>query len=65
MIANPYREKLDKLVSGEIKELKIDKNEFMGYRNAWYTHPEKEHIVGEALFNGGVIYRYQKDVEGL
>jgi hypothetical protein len=59
---DPYSEKFDLLVTGELGEIKVPKEEFLAYRKAWENHPQKDHIIGEAGFEGIVIYRYFKEV---
>jgi hypothetical protein len=59
---DPYTKKFDELVAGTIKELRIEKNEFMAYRLSWEKHPQKKHLIGEASFHGIVIYHYFEEV---
>lgn len=54
---NPYKEKIDLLVSGEITELIVEKEDFLLFREVWLTHPEKNNIIGEAGLCGKVVYR--------
>ena len=51
---NPYNEKIDLLISNEISELVIEKDEFLIFRNAWLNHSEKNNIKGEAGLGGKV-----------
>ena len=54
---NPYEEKIEQLVTGEITELIVEKEDFLLFREVWLTHPEKNNIIGEAGLSGKVIYR--------
>ena len=54
---NPYVEKIEALLNGEIKELVVEKENFFEFREVWLTHPEKKRLVGEAGLGGKVVYR--------
>lgn len=59
MTKEELRESLNQLIQGEVDTLMIEKNDFMTFREIWFSHEEKESIVGEALHNGKIIYRYR------
>lgn len=59
---NPFVEKLEKLISGEISEVKIQKEEMMGFLEAWWKRPERKRIVVGAAHGGNIIYGYVKDL---
>ena len=59
MTKEELRESLNQLIQGEIDTLMIEKNDFMTFREIWFSHEEKESFVGEALHNGKIIYRYR------
>lgn len=50
---------LKQLIQGNIDAVTIEKNDFMTFREIWINHEEKESIIGEALHNGNIIYRYR------
>jgi hypothetical protein len=49
------------LIKGDIDTMAIEKKDFMTFREIWINHEEKESIIGEALHNGNVIYRYRSN----
>ncbi|AEB29466.1 hypothetical protein CAR_c07720 [Carnobacterium sp. 17-4] len=51
--------KMDQLVQGQVDNITIEKNDFMTFREIWINHKKKEQIIGEALHNGNIIYRYR------
>lgn len=50
---------LDALISGEIEELTIHKEDFLIFRECWIKHPQKKAIVGYAKRGGDVEYHFQ------
>ncbi|WP_088005849.1 hypothetical protein [Indiicoccus explosivorum] len=54
------QEKLDKLASGELKSLAVEKEEFMAVRNELIGREDFKQFRGEAGHNGRVIYTYHK-----
>lgn len=52
-----YEEQINALVTGELEELVVEKENFFEFREAWLTHPEKNSLVGEAGLGGKVVYR--------
>lgn len=52
---------MDQLVQGQVDDIKIEKNDFMIFREIWINHEKKDQIIGEALHNGVVIYRYRSN----
>lgn len=54
-----YQQLLNELVNGELKELVIERDDFIAFRNIWQNHPEKDKIIGEARLGGSVIYTYK------
>lgn len=57
MSENPYVEKIEALLAGDITEIKIGKEDFFLFREVWIKHPQKNEIVGEASLGGNVVYR--------
>lgn len=57
---NPFKEKIEQLIAGEIGEIRIEKEEMMAFREIWKDHPERRRIIGEAGHEGKIIYRYLK-----
>lgn len=54
---NPYIEKIELLLKEEEKEILVEKQDFLLFREVWLNHPEKNRIVGEAGLGGKVVYR--------
>ena len=52
---------MDQLVQGQVDDIKIEKNDFMIFREIWINHEKKDQIIGEAMHNGVVIYRYRSN----
>ncbi|SDQ51547.1 hypothetical protein LHA31_03115 [Carnobacterium viridans] len=52
---------MDQLVQGQVDDIKIEKNDFMIFREIWINHEKKDQIIGEALHNGVIIYRYRSN----
>lgn len=52
---------MDQLVQGQVDDIKIEKNDFMVFREIWINHEKKDQIIGEAMHNGVVIYRYRSN----
>jgi len=59
MTREELQNELNQLIQGEIDTLTIEKNDFMTFREIWINHEKKEHIIGEALHNGKINYRYR------
>ncbi|MGX7025102.1 hypothetical protein [Vagococcus hydrophili] len=57
MEENKYTSEIEKLLTGEIEEINVEKEDFFLFRDVWVKHPEKDQIVGEAILGGRVIYR--------
>ncbi|MFT8902596.1 hypothetical protein [Liquorilactobacillus nagelii] len=53
-----YQELLDKLVAGEIDEIKIEPKEFMSFQVALMNFRQRKRIVGIAHQQGIVYYHY-------
>lgn len=51
---------ISSLLSGEIEEILITKEDFFTFRDVWIDHAEKNQIEGEASLGGRVIYRLIK-----
>ncbi|WP_035053685.1 hypothetical protein [Carnobacterium pleistocenium] len=54
---------LKQLLQGDTNAITIEKKDFMIFREIWINHEEKESIIGEALHNGNVIYRYSSNLK--
>ena len=59
MTKEELQNQLKELIQGTIDSLMIEKKDFMTFREIWINHEEKESIIGEALHNGNIIYRYR------
>lgn len=53
-----YEEKLNMLQNGDIKELVIEKNEFIAFRSILVLREDFKHFSGNAKQGGQVIYTY-------
>lgn len=53
-----YEEKLNMLQNGDIKELVIEKNEFIAFRAILVLREDFKHFSGNAKQGGQVIYTY-------
>ncbi|KAF1305392.1 hypothetical protein IV487_00915 [Enterococcus saccharolyticus] len=58
---NPYTSLIEQLMTGEIPEIVVERDDFFTFREVWKEHPQRVQIVGEADLNGKIIYRYQPD----
>jgi len=61
MTREELQNQLKQLIQGDIDAVTIEKKDFMTFREIWIKHEEKESIIGEALHNGNVIYRYRSN----
>ena len=61
MFENPYTEKVEQLIRGEISEIKVNREEMMLFREVWIQHPDRKSIVGAAALGGNITYSYQKE----
>lgn len=61
MTREELQNQLKQLIKGDIDTMAIEKKDFMTFREIWINHEEKESIIGEALHNGDVIYRYRSN----
>jgi len=57
-----YDQQLDKLKSGEIKEIYVPRENFMMFRDIWIKREDRKYFVGEAAHKGNVTYRYDETV---
>ena len=57
-----YKELIQKLVDGEINEVKVERKNVMYFIAAWREREDRKYIVGEAMQGGNVIYRYDPTV---
>lgn len=53
-----YVEQMNKLRSGELKELVVKPEDFMRFRDAWTNYPGRKGIVGVAHRGGTIVYHY-------
>ncbi|WP_419961449.1 abortive phage infection protein [Psychrobacillus sp. BM2] len=53
-----YEEKLNMLQNRDIKELVIEKNEFIAFRSILVLREDFKHFSGNAKQGGQVIYTY-------
>ncbi|MDR2832734.1 MAG: hypothetical protein LBV67_03355 [Streptococcaceae bacterium] len=54
---------INELIIGKIKEIKVNKEEFMAFRQSWLISDEKENIIGKAEFGGNIVYFHKKTKE--
>lgn len=57
-----YDQQLDKLKSGEIKEIYVERDNFMLFRVSWIKREDRKYFVGEAAHGGNITYRYDDTV---
>lgn len=60
---NPYTRLIEQLITGEITEIIVERDDFLIFREVWKEHSQRAQIVGEADLNGKIIYRYQSDTK--
>jgi len=53
-----YEERLNMLLKGDIKEIVIDKNEFIAFREVLVLREDFKHFSGNAKQGGQVVYTY-------
>lgn len=58
MEGNKFVHEVEKLINGDIKEIIVEKEDFLTFRNIWLASEKKNEIIGEAGLSGKVIYRY-------
>ncbi|MGX7200484.1 hypothetical protein [Enterococcus nangangensis] len=56
-----YLKQLQALKEGQIKEIPLTLEEFMVFREAWITLPDKADFRGIATLKGGVTFIYDPD----
>lgn len=59
---NPYKELIQRLVDGEIEEIKVERENVMAFIQVWRKREDRKYIVGEAAHLGNVTYRYNRTV---
>lgn len=58
---NDYKNKLDELKNGTIKEIIVDKNEFYALREALVEREDFKHFKGIAQQGGKIVYIYLEE----
>ncbi|WP_102692841.1 hypothetical protein [Rummeliibacillus pycnus] len=58
---NDYKNKLEELKNGMIKEIKVDKNEFYALREALVEREDFKHFQGIAQQGGNIVYVYLEE----
>ncbi|MGG0656834.1 hypothetical protein [Rummeliibacillus pycnus] len=58
---NDYKNKLDELKNGTLKEIKIDKNEFYALREVLVEREDFKHFQGIAQQGGDIVYIYLEE----
>lgn len=53
-----YNELLDRLKSGEISSITIEKEDFLSFRSHLIERDDFKHFRGEAFHHGTTIYKY-------
>lgn len=53
-----YNELLDRLKSGEIPSITIEKEDFLSFRSVLIEREDFKHFRGEAFHHGTTIYKY-------
>lgn len=56
-----YNELLDRLKSGEIESLTVEKEDFLDFRTVLIAREDFKHFRGEAFHLGKTIYRYTQE----
>ncbi|KRM06790.1 MAG: hypothetical protein ABF804_09725 [Liquorilactobacillus ghanensis] len=56
-----YQELLNKLVNGELDELKIEPQEFMDFQTAFMNFRQRKRIIGIAQRHGTIYYHYRNN----
>lgn len=57
-----YDGQLEKLKSGEIEEIYVEKENFILFRDSWLKREDRKYLIGEAGLGGNIIYRYDENV---
>ncbi|MHC5267626.1 hypothetical protein ACYSNO_00360 [Enterococcus sp. LJL98] len=60
MEENRYIEEIQALKQGDLKEIVVNREDFIEFRNAWLQTENRTEIVGEAGLNGQITYRFVK-----
>lgn len=58
-----FLNEIEKLISGEITEIEVTREDFFSFREAWVNHAKKDFIIGEARLGGSVIYTYSEPIK--
>ena len=56
-----YNELLEQLKQGELNELKIEKEDFLGFREVLIQREDFKHFRGVAYHHGITIYTYTEE----
>ncbi|BDR56762.1 hypothetical protein [Xylocopilactobacillus apis] len=53
-----YKELIKKMIAEPGKEFLVKHQDFPAFHQAWVQYPNHDEIVGKALKDGDVLYRY-------
>lgn len=56
-----YNELLDRLKTGEIESITVEKAEFLAFRTVLIAREDFKHFRGEAFHHGKTIYKYTEE----
>ena len=56
-----YNELLNRLKTGEIESLTVEKDEFLSFRTVLIVREDFKHFRGEAFHHGKTIYKYTEE----
>lgn len=56
-------ESIEGLLNKELKELVVNKNDFLAFREVWINHESKNQLIGEAKHEGVIVYRLKEEKE--
>lgn len=56
-----YNELLDRLKSGEIESITVEKEDFLNFRTILIARQDFKHFRGEAFHHGKTIYKYTQE----
>lgn len=64
IILADYEKILQQLISGELKEYKIEAKDAYGFQNALRNFGKRQEISGVAQRGGSIIYRHKQEQDG-
>jgi len=58
-----FTQEIKDLQAGKLKEIQVEKEELMKFREAWLVAEDNKKIVGKAGFGGFTTYVYVPDID--